>query len=146
MLWFTGKDTELKEKVLVNISHYSKPSKIVFTLSKKLLRQDYIIRLDSYYGSPEIFGMLNSLETGAVGTVRSNRKGLPRDIMGKKLKKRDLVFSFRRKLMSLKLKYKRSVFMLGSLHDEGMQTVHYKRCGRKTVMQCAVLTFMISTL
>jgi hypothetical protein len=33
--------------------------------------------------------MLNELETDAVGTVRSNRKGLFTDIMGKKLKRKE---------------------------------------------------------
>jgi hypothetical protein len=34
--------------------------------------------------------------------VRSNRKGLPRNIMGKNLKKGEVAVSFRRKLMALK--------------------------------------------
>jgi hypothetical protein len=47
MLWYAGKDTELRMRFLVSIFlHYSKPSKIVFTLAEKLLRQGYIIGLD----------------------------------------------------------------------------------------------------
>jgi hypothetical protein len=76
MLWYTGKDTEPKNDILgIDISHYSKLLKIVFTLAEKLLRQIYIIGLDNYYGSPELFDMLNKLETDAVGTVMSSRKG-----------------------------------------------------------------------
>jgi hypothetical protein len=93
MLWYT-EDTELKKQVHgINISHYSKPSKIVFILAEKLLRQGYIIGLDNHYSSPELFYMLNELETGAVRTARSNRKGLLRDIMGRKLKKGEVAAS-----------------------------------------------------
>jgi hypothetical protein len=102
------------------ISPYSKPSKTVFNLAEKLLRQGYIIGLDNYYSSPELFDMLNNLETDAVGTVRSNRKGLPRDITEKKWKKGEMAVSFRRKLMALKWKDKRDVCMPSSIHDEEM--------------------------
>jgi hypothetical protein len=69
MLWYIGKGTELKNKVLgIKISHYFSLSKSVFSLAEKLLRQGYIIGLDSYYRSSGLFGMLNELETDAVGT------------------------------------------------------------------------------
>jgi hypothetical protein len=130
ILWYTRKDTELNNEVLgIDISHYSKLSKTMFTLAEKLLRQVYIIGLDNYYSSPELFYMLNELETDAVGTVRSNRKGFLTDIMGKKIKKREVAVSFRRKLMALKWTDKRYVFMLSSIHDEEMQTVRDKKGG-----------------
>jgi hypothetical protein len=67
--------TELKNKVFgIDILYYSKPSKIVFTLAEKLFRQAYIIGLDNYCISPELFDLLNELETDAVGTVKSDRK------------------------------------------------------------------------
>jgi hypothetical protein len=76
MLWHSGKDTELKNEVLcIDILHYPKVSKIVFILSEKLLGRGYIIGLDNYYGSPELFDMLYELEMDAVGLVRCNRKG-----------------------------------------------------------------------
>jgi hypothetical protein len=63
MLWYTGKDTELKNEVLgINISHYSKLLKTSFTLAEKLLRRCYITGLDNYYSRPELFDILNDLE------------------------------------------------------------------------------------
>jgi hypothetical protein len=50
--------------------------------------------------------------------VRSNREGLLRDIMGKKQKKDGVADLFRRKLMALKWKCKRDVFVLCSIHDK----------------------------
>jgi hypothetical protein len=130
-LWYAGKGTELKGEVLgIDISHYYKPSKIVFTLAVKLLRHGYIIELANYYSSPKLFVMLNVLETDAVTTVRSNRKGL-QDVMGKKLKKGDVSVSFRRKPMALKWKDKRHVCMLSSIHNEEMQIVRDKKGGGK---------------
>jgi hypothetical protein len=139
MLWYTGKDTEQKNEVLgIDISHYSKLSKTVFTLAEKLLRQGYIIGLDNYYSSPELFDTLNKLETDAVGTVRCNRKGLLRDIMGKKLKKEEVAVSFRRMLMALIWKDKRDVCMLSSTHDEEMQTVRDKKGGEKQKLKVSI--------
>lgn len=58
MLWCTGRDTELKNEFLhISILHCSKMSKIVFTLSQKLLKLGYVIGLDNYHGSPAPFDM-----------------------------------------------------------------------------------------
>jgi hypothetical protein len=101
MLWYTGSETELKSEIHgIDISHYTKPSKIVLTLAEQLLTRGYIIGLDNYYSSPELFDLLNQLHTDAVGTVRSNRKELPKDVMKCKLKKGEVAVSYRNKLMA----------------------------------------------
>jgi hypothetical protein len=46
-----------------------KPSKIVFTPARKLLKQCYIIGLDNHCSSPELFDMLNECEKDAEGTA-----------------------------------------------------------------------------
>jgi hypothetical protein len=73
----------------------------VFTLAEKLLREDYMIGLDNYYSNPKLFDLLNDLKTDAIETVRSNRRGLSGDIMGKKLKKAEVAVLFRRKLTTM---------------------------------------------
>jgi hypothetical protein len=84
---------ELKSQIHgIDISHYSKPFKIVFTLADQLLNQGYIIRLDNHYSSPDLFNLLNQLHTIAVRTVRSNRKGLPEDVINCKLMKEEWQF------------------------------------------------------
>jgi hypothetical protein len=56
VLWYTGKDTELKNDVpSINILHYSKPS------TQKLLKQGYITGLDNYYSSLKLFFRLYEL-------------------------------------------------------------------------------------
>jgi hypothetical protein len=59
---------ELKSQINgIDVSYYSKPFKIVFTLTDQLLNQDYIISLYNYYSSPDLFNLLNQLHTDAVG-------------------------------------------------------------------------------
>lgn len=43
----------------------------------------YAIGLDNCYGIPELYDLLNDLDTDAAETVRSNRKQLHEDVMGK---------------------------------------------------------------
>jgi hypothetical protein len=51
---------ELKSQIYgIDISNYSKPSKIVCTLVNQLLNQDYTVSLDVYYNNPEHFSLLN---------------------------------------------------------------------------------------
>jgi hypothetical protein len=67
--------------------------------------------------------LLNQLHTDAAGNIRSNRKGLPEDVINCKLKKGRVAVSYRNKLMVLKQKDKRDVCMLISIRDDEMETV-----------------------
>jgi hypothetical protein len=91
----------------------------------------YISGLDNYYSSTELFDLLNQLHTDVVGTARSNRKGLPKDVMNCKLKKGEVAVSYRNKLMALKRKDKRDVCILSSIHGDEMKTVCDKKGGSK---------------
>jgi hypothetical protein len=57
----------------------------VFILAERLLKMGYIIGVDNYYSIPELFHFLNDNVTG---TVIPNRKELPKDVMGKILKRK----------------------------------------------------------
>jgi hypothetical protein len=79
---------ELKSQIHgTDISYYSKLFEIVFTLADQLLNQGYIISLDNYYSSRKLYNFLNQLHTDAVGNIKSNRKGLPEDLINCKMKK-----------------------------------------------------------
>jgi hypothetical protein len=80
-----------------------------------LLRQGHMVRLD---GSSQLSEQTSN---------RCCRKALPRDIMGKKLKKEEVEVCIRRKLNVLKRKEKRDIFMLTSIHNE----VHENKGGVK---------------
>jgi hypothetical protein len=78
---------ELKVKSRELILHIIPSYPTVFSLAQQLLNQSYITGLDNHYSSPELFNLLNQLHTDAVETVRSNRKGLPEDVINCTLKK-----------------------------------------------------------
>ena len=133
MLWYTGKDTQLKTEIHgIDISNCTKPTRVVFTLAENLLKQGYAIALDNYYCSPELFDLLNKLDTDAFGTVRSNRKGLPKHVMSKKLKQGEIAASYKDKLMALKWRDKREVCMLSSIHDASVVLVPDRKGGMKS--------------
>jgi hypothetical protein len=67
----------------------------LFALADQLLNQDYIISLDNYYSSPDLFNLLNHLHTDAAGTVRFNWKGLPENVINCNLKRGGVVVSYK---------------------------------------------------
>lgn len=52
----------------------------VMTLMESFLDKGYVLYMDNYYTSVPLFEDLERRGTLACGTVRSNRKGLPKDI------------------------------------------------------------------
>ena len=59
---------------------------LVFRLLDELLGKGYQLYMDNYYTSPELFLDLLDKNTHAVGTVRMNRKFMPKDLDPKKSK------------------------------------------------------------
>ncbi len=76
---YTGSTTEIKDFPSLGIS-----GSIVMTLMEKYLHVGYVLYLDNWYSSPALYETLHDMKTGACGTVRSNRIGLPKIL--KKLK------------------------------------------------------------
>jgi hypothetical protein len=62
MLWYTGKNTELKNEIL-DINILLQAAKDCIYRSCELLRQVYTFVMYNYYSSPESSDMLNGLET-----------------------------------------------------------------------------------
>ncbi|XP_064631427.1 piggyBac transposable element-derived protein 4-like [Lineus longissimus] len=81
---YTGQDTEYRAEYRDNPSM---GAKVVLSLAHPLLDQGYGINMDNFFSSPVLFDFLCQHETDAVGTIRSNRKGLPVQMKQKRLKK-----------------------------------------------------------
>ena len=95
---YTGRDTQLIEEIDgVDVSGFTRPSRLVLTLAQDLLKQGYPTGINNYFSSPELLDFLAKYETNAVGTVRRNRKNLPQNVMQKKVKKRGRSCSLSRK-------------------------------------------------
>lgn len=72
MIIYTGSTTDIQHYEGFGIS-----GSVVMTLLAPYLRKGHIIYMVNWYNSPTLFQHLLSLGTGACGTVRSNKKGMP---------------------------------------------------------------------
>ena len=75
--------------------------------------------MDNLYSSIPLFKSLRSAGFGACGTVRSNRKGLPKETK-KSIKKGEVVHGKQEGILALKWKDKREVRMLTTVHDHSV--------------------------
>ena len=75
---YTGKNTEYNPA-------YEQESSVganaILTLAHDLLDKGYCISIDNFFSSITLFDSLCSRNTDAVGTVRANSKGLPKELM-----------------------------------------------------------------
>ena len=79
--------------------------------------------MDNYYSSPALFSALKQVGFGACGTVRINRRGMPKQVTAAKLKKGEMTSSEVKKgMLALKWQDKRPVNMLSTIHDNSRVT------------------------
>ena len=90
---------------------------------QSLLNQGYILGVDNFYTSPELFEILLDKKTDAVGTVRSSRKMLSQEVKSKVLKKGETVVQYKHKMMHMKWRDKKYVNMLGTIYEDSMEEV-----------------------
>ncbi|XP_060807395.1 uncharacterized protein LOC106135789 [Amyelois transitella] len=101
---------------------------VVMELSTKFLDAGRSIITDNYYTSVDLAESLLQHSTHLIGTVRKNRKGLPKNVVGEKLKKGELVAMENEKgILVFKWKDKREVLALSTKHKVGFVTVTSKR-------------------
>jgi hypothetical protein len=78
----------------------------------------------NFYNSPELARRLKFKHSnGFVGTLKSNRKNVPKEVNDKKLKKEKSIVRHSFPVMVLKWCDKRSVTMVSIYHREDMQRV-----------------------
>ncbi|KAJ8949458.1 hypothetical protein NQ318_007559 [Aromia moschata] len=94
--------------------------------NEKSVNQEDLVYLvhDNYYTSPALSTYLHKHKTNSCGTVRSNRKKLPK--FEKKLKKGETEFRSSEHMLALKWKDRREVFMLSTMHENKMVTLPKK--------------------
>ena len=61
---------------------------VVKTLTRPLVGKSHHVFMDNYFSSPALFESLLQDKIYACGTIRSNRRGFPQDLKGKRLKER----------------------------------------------------------
>ncbi|XP_023213037.1 piggyBac transposable element-derived protein 4-like [Centruroides sculpturatus] len=120
LMIYSGDKTGIPDKIQdIDLENFDKPAQIVLTLMESLLNQGHRLYVDNFYASPKLFDALVEKKTDAVGTVRRNRKGMPKKLT---LRNDTLAAYYRKKLMALKWISKREVYMLSTVHDNNMKT------------------------
>ena len=106
-------------------STISVPTKIVMSLSEKLLNAGRTVVVDNFYTSLELANKLLDKKTHIVGTLRANRRGNPSEVVLKKLKRGEIVAKENnRGICVLKGKDKRDILLLSSKHIHQTITVN----------------------
>ena len=74
--------------------------------------------MDNYFTSPALFDDLFQRKINVCGTVRHNRRGMPRDIGPKslKMKRGDIATRVRGTLRAVRWKERRDVYVLTNMH------------------------------
>ena len=110
---YTGADTDIEKINNLGIS-----GSIVMTLMKPYLGQGHILYVDNWYTSPQLFLELYNQNTGAVGTVKKNRKGMP--YLEEKLNRGEQIHRNCGSMIVMKWMDNREVYMLSTIHDSQM--------------------------
>lgn len=96
--------------------NFKKTEGVVLTLMHPILNQGYRLFVDNYYTSVELFQYLDSKQTQACGTVRKDRKGLPKALKSA-VPKGKVLMRQKGTLLAMKWKDKRDLHMLSTMHD-----------------------------
>lgn len=108
---YTGADTDYK-KFDLGIT-----GDIVAHLLQPYFGKGHVMYVDNWYTSPSLAEFLHDCDTGLCGTVKANRKGMPK--LDNKLRRGEVQVAHSDEWMALKWEDKRSVRMLTSVHEFG---------------------------
>jgi hypothetical protein len=109
-----------------------------------LLDEGRHVYMDNYYTSPELFTELDVRNTYACGTVRKNRRDVPKAFPEVKLKQGEVIFRRKDNILALKWHDKRDIHMLSTIHRPFWKNVrgHRDRVVAKPVMVLEYVSYM----
>ena len=90
---------------------------VVLQLTKDLERSFCTVSFDNSFNSPKLIEKLFQKGIYGIGTVRANRKQMPKMINDEQMKRGDCEFLFSRNTMVCKWMDNRSVLLLSSAHE-----------------------------
>jgi len=132
---YTGKDTILESPLISRDT--PKGTAIVLKLTEPLLHKGYTLWMDNYYNSPPLAKFLKSCNTDCVGTIRINRKGMPKKLQESKLQKGEAVAQHSGPICVLRWRDKKDVTMISTYHGAEFQSV-VKRGKEKQKPLCVI--------
>ena len=109
---YTGKQTEIDQNKAIGIS-----GSVVNKLLEPYFGKGHSLYVDNWYSSPQLFQFLHANKVGACGTVKANRKFLPKF---DNLQVGERKHFHSNNIMALNWRDKRTVHMVTSLHEDRM--------------------------
>ena len=91
-------------------------------LAEPLLYKGHAIWLDNFYNSPTLARLLKENETDCVGTLKTNRKGVSKEIKGGELQKGQIIGEYAGQVVVMKWCDKRCVTLISTYHNTDMKT------------------------
>ncbi|KAJ8381295.1 hypothetical protein SKAU_G00020730 [Synaphobranchus kaupii] len=113
MVIYTGATTSIESIEGLGVS-----GSVVMTLLAPHLGKGHVLYVDNWYSSPTLFQHLLHQGTGACGTVRLNRRGMP--TFPKKMKRGEVTFRENGTQLAVKWQDKRDVNFLTTVHPSSM--------------------------
>ena len=111
---YTGKSVNEEPQADVGLTH-----RVVTDLVDVVYDKGHIIYMDNYFSSPALFDELADNQTGACGTLRTNRRGVPDAVKSAKLKKGDPHLAVRdEKKLFIAWYDRRQVNLLTTVHND----------------------------
>lgn len=132
---YVGKDTsfELPVGVPAPAVTLSATEKIVWFLMLPLLNKGHHLYCDNFYTSVSLFENLLQNQTAACGTVRCNRKDMPKALVSKKQTSGETSFMKKDGLLAVKFTDRKDIYMLTTIHDDSCETVSVRRRATPTL-------------
>jgi len=121
---YTGKGTIIQSHIITE--NMNKTTAIVLKLLEPLLHKGYTVWMDNFYNSPALARTLKAVGTDCVGTLKLNRKGVPKKVKETKLKKGELIGQHAGPVSVIKWHDKKIVTTISTFHSDETRTV-YKR-------------------
>lgn len=106
---YSGKSEETDN----NVGH---TTSVVLHLLEDYLDKGYKVYMDNFYNSVTLTKLLNTRKTYVCGTLRSNRKENPRDLVSRKLKRGECIWQQNGPVTVCKWKDKRDVLSISNMH------------------------------
>ncbi|XP_053616885.1 piggyBac transposable element-derived protein 4-like [Plodia interpunctella] len=104
------------------------PTNVVLNLAHNLLGKGHTMFVDNWYTSLELAEKLIQQDTHLVGTLRKNRRNLPKDVMNANLKPGEFIAKENESGVTvMKWKDKRDVYLLSTKHSIGFIKKNNKR-------------------
>ena len=122
-------------------SEHNNAFSVVDRLCDKIKGKGHCVYMDRWFSSPKIFDHLWGCKTKAVGTVKSNRKEMPKHAFFEKLKEGEKISRQWDHLLATKWKDIRDVFFLTTAHEDALVAAPSSRGAHHKMKPSAVLDY-----